>query len=372
MKKGKDKYYQGTFIRPITLLILIIASIFASTTLVDLFLSAFSPLSLDVKHSLIDAVLMVIILFPVMYFLVYEPLTSYIKDINRSEEALKEGEEKYRSLVESTEDSIYLVDRNYRYLFMNKKHLSRMGLPEGGFLGRPYGEFHLPKETKEFIEKIDDVFKSGESVQHEHRSHMDGRYFLRTLSPVKTSDGTIQAVTVVSKDITSMKQVEEKWRTFSFTDELTGLYNRRGFFALVEQQLKLSNRLKRGVYMLYADLDNLKAINDTLGHQEGDRALIEITTILKETYRSSDIIARIGGDEFVVIPIGTAGDNLKIITDRLQKVIEIHNAESSRRYKLSISFGISYYDPERPCSIDELLFQGEQLMYEQKRLKQNS
>jgi len=71
----------------------------------------------------------------------------------------------------------------------------------------------------------------------------------------------------------------------------------------------------------------------------------------------------------LALPIGTTGDNVKIITDRLQKVLELHNAESTRSYKLSISFGVAHYDPENPCSIDELLLQGDKLMYEQKRLK---
>jgi diguanylate cyclase (GGDEF)-like protein/PAS domain S-box-containing protein len=288
------------------------------------------------------------------------------------EENLRQSEEKYRSLVESTEDSIYLVDMNCRYLFMNKKHLSRLCLPKGGFLGRMYNEFHSQKETKEFIEKMNMVCKTGESIQYEHRSDRDGRYFLRTVSPVNNSDGITMAVTVVSKDITDRKQMEEKLRDLSFTDELTGLYNRRGFFAFVAQQLKLSDRLKRGVFMLYADMDGLKSINDTLGHLEGDQALIDMANILKATYRDSDIVGRIGGDEFVVIPIGTTGDDIKIITDRFQENLENHNAKRNRGYKLSISIGVSYYDPENPCSIDELLLQADRMMYEQKKLKKKS
>jgi diguanylate cyclase (GGDEF)-like protein len=165
-------------------------------------------------------------------------------------------------------------------------------------------------------------------------------------------------------------KLQEKVRTMAVTDELTGLYNRRGFFSLVEKLLQLCKREKKGIFMLYTDLDGLKKINDTFGHKEGDMALIDIADILRNNYRESDIIARIGGDEFVVIPIGTTEDSAKIATSRLQKNIEIHNSEINRSYKLSLSFGIAYYDPENPCSIDELLVQGDQLMYEQKRHKQ--
>src|SRR4030042_6562211 len=268
-----------------------------------------------------------------------------------SEEALRESEEKYRSLVESTEDSIYLVDCNYKYLFINKKHISRIGLLGNEYLYKAFSEFHSPDETKWFIEKANKAFNTGESVRYEYKSLRDGKYFLQTFSPVKKADGKIVAVTVISKDITEYKILEEKLHVLSLTDELTGIYNRRGFFTLAEQVLKLCKRQKKGVYLLYADIDNLKKINDTFGHKEGDLALIEIADILKKSYRDSDIAARIGGDEFVVIPIGTTGDNIELIISRLQKAIEIHNSKGNRKYNLSVSIGVTYYNPEHRCSI---------------------
>jgi two-component system cell cycle response regulator len=167
-------------------------------------------------------------------------------------------------------------------------------------------------------------------------------------------------------------ELQKKVRTMAVTDELTGLYNRRGFFSLVEQLLKLCKREKKGIFMLYTDVDSLKKINDTFGHKEGDMALIDIANILRKNYRESDIIARIGGDEFVVITVGTTKESAEIATSRLKKNLEIHNAEANRSYKLSLSFGLAYHDPENPCSIDELLVQGDKLMYEQKRHKQKS
>ncbi|MCL4476819.1 MAG: GGDEF domain-containing response regulator [Nitrospirae bacterium] len=163
--------------------------------------------------------------------------------------------------------------------------------------------------------------------------------------------------------------MQEKQRVMAITDELTGLCNRRGFFTLAEQQLNLAKRQKKGICMLYADVDNLKGINDTLGHQKGDLALIDTSNLLKATFRESDIIARIGGDEFVVIPVGPERDNVEIITARFQRNLKDHNAKRSRSYKLSMSFGVAYFDPENPCSIDELLAQGDKMMYDQKRLK---
>jgi diguanylate cyclase (GGDEF)-like protein/PAS domain S-box-containing protein len=290
----------------------------------------------------------------------------------RTDEARRESEERYHSLVDSAEDSIYLVDRDCKYLFINKKHLSRLGLSGDEYLGCSYGDHHSHDDTKWFFEKVIRVFSTGEPIIHEHKSRSDGSYFLLTFSPVKKPDGTITSVTVISKDITKLKSMEAKLKALSLTDKLTGLYNRRGLFALVEQLLKLSKRQKKGMFMLYADIDNLKEINDTRGHKEGDTLIIDTANILKMNYRDSDIVARIGGDEFVVIPVGTDGDNIEEIIARLQKSIQVHNSKADRSYKLSLSVGIAYYDPKTPCSVDELLAQGDKLMYEQKRYKHKS
>jgi diguanylate cyclase (GGDEF)-like protein/PAS domain S-box-containing protein len=360
------------FTNPVYLMIITLASIFLAEAFVMFILSFLRPLSL-LREVLLDSVLLLFIVYPVIYYAIFKPLQShYLAERKQTHDTLRERDEQYRSLVESTDDSIYLVDRNYNYIFMNKKHLSRMGFSEDQLFGLSYSEFHSPDETKKFTEKIDKVFETGKSVQHEHRSRRDGKHFLRTLSPVINRDGEITAVTVLSKNITDHKQMEEQLRVLSFTDELTGIYNRRGFFTLAEQQLKLANRQKRGIFLLSADLDNLKKINDTYGHQEGDIALIGISKILKESFRDSDIIARIGGDEFVVIPIITTEEGTMTVSARLQKFLEIHNAKKDRQYQLSVSVGLAYYDPESPCSLDDLLVKADKLMYEQKRHKLKS
>ncbi len=166
------------------------------------------------------------------------------------------------------------------------------------------------------------------------------------------------------------EKAEEELLILAITDQLTGLHNRRGFLSLAEQQLRLSDRTKDRMVLFLADMDGLKWINDTLGHKEGDNAIIEVAMVLKETFRSSDIIARMGGDEFAVLAIDTTEVNSEIFTGRLQSLIDAHNNQENRNYKLSISVGCSFYDPENPCSIDELMVQADQLMYEEKRNKQ--
>jgi two-component system, cell cycle sensor histidine kinase and response regulator CckA len=126
----------------------------------------------------------------------------------------RQTEEFCLELVESTSDSMYLVDEDYRYLFINSQHLSRMGMPSADIIGRSYEEFHSPEQTEIFVEKVNQVFKMGKSVQQEHYSRRDGRYFLRTFSPIKEIglNGQIIRVAVVSKDITERKSADNELR----------------------------------------------------------------------------------------------------------------------------------------------------------------
>ena len=123
------------------------------------------------------------------------------------------------------------------------------------------------------------------------------------------------------------------------------------------------------MFLLFADLDNMKWINDTLAHQEGDLALIATSAILKQTFRDSDIFARIGGDEFVVLTTEVREDNADILSQRFQKNLDAYNELEKRPYTLMVSVGIARYEPENPCSIGELLSRADALMYEQKHKK---
>jgi diguanylate cyclase (GGDEF)-like protein len=163
--------------------------------------------------------------------------------------------------------------------------------------------------------------------------------------------------------------LQERLREMSNSDELTGLYNRRGFYAIAQQQLKVANRAKGEVALLFADMDKFKSINDQWGHQKGDEALVAMADILKQTFRESDLIARISGDEFALLLIDTPEKNLSIVFNRLQKNIDAFNIHSGVLFNLSLSVGMAVYDHDRPCSIDELLKQADRRMYEQKQRK---
>ncbi len=165
--------------------------------------------------------------------------------------------------------------------------------------------------------------------------------------------------------------LQAELRNLALTDELTGLHNRRGFLALGEQQLKLARRSGRGVFLFFADLDGLKHINDSLGHREGDLALIHAAKVLRETFRESDVIARVGGDEFTILVIEASDHSETAIRNRLQKNLRSCNARESR-YILSLSMGVARFNPRRSTSIRQLMAEADHAMYEQKRRGPNA
>jgi PAS domain S-box-containing protein len=215
--KENSKTSSKAFINPVTLALIIISSIFLTEALVMLILSFLPPLSMF-REIFLDACMLSLILVPVIYYLVFKPfasqievlkwsentLLSNIQALKRSEEALMISEERYRSIVETTDDSIYLVDRNYKYLYMNNKHMKRMGFSGGEYVGRCFSDFHSEMETRDFIEKVDTVFEGAKCVRHGHPSERDNKHFLRTFSPINGPDGKVAAVSVVSKKISSM------------------------------------------------------------------------------------------------------------------------------------------------------------------------
>jgi diguanylate cyclase (GGDEF)-like protein len=180
------------------------------------------------------------------------------------------------------------------------------------------------------------------------------------------------AILGTTLDITYRKKMEEELKILSITDPLTGLYNRRGFITLADHTLNLVKRLNKKAIILFIDLDYMKWINDNLGHNVGDQALIDVANILTSTFRQNDLIARIGGDEFVVLGIIGEENHKEKIIERLTEKVKEFNTKEKRPYKLSLSVGYVVYDPENPKTLEELLQLADQLMYEEKRLKKQN
>jgi diguanylate cyclase (GGDEF)-like protein len=176
----------------------------------------------------------------------------------------------------------------------------------------------------------------------------------------------------VIRDAIERHRLQTEIYNLSMQDSLTGLYNRRGFLMLAEEQLKLVHRSQQGLLLFLCDVDGMKQINDALGHLEGDKALIDIAVILHTTFRSSDIIARLSGDEFAILAIGTLPATPELLQARLQANLNKHNARAKRLYELSLSVGMAYVAPDEQATLEELISKADQEMYAHKRARRKA
>jgi len=269
-------------------------------------------------------------------------------------------------VFDSIGDGISIQDTDFKILYQNSKHKLFVGEHIGEYCYKAY------EKRSHICEGCPLVMTFEDGLPHtEERTAPTDRgisHFEITASTLRDKTGKIIAGIEVAREITERKRMEEKLRAAAITDDLTGLLNRRGFFTLADQQCKLATRKKRTMALVYIDVDGLKRINDELGHEAGDQALEDTAKIFKKTFRESDVIARIGGDEFAVLLTELSDPSaVNIIINHLQENIKKQNEQATRNYELSVTTGIALYDPEHSCSIDKLLNQADKSMYENKK-----
>ena len=171
--------------------------------------------------------------------------------------------------------------------------------------------------------------------------------------------------------IVERQRAEDALRNLTLTDDLTGLYNHRGFFTLAEHHAKTARRSSQSSFLIYADMDGLKQINDRFGHTEGSLAIAKTAEILRQTFRDSDIVARLGGDEFVILATDVSACGLDGIISRLRKNFRRYNEQRNHSYLLALSIGAVRVDPNTDSTIEELIAQADVAMYEHKRSKKS-
>lgn len=304
-----------------------------------------------------------------------EELNRHIAEQERISKALTETEEHFRNAFDYAAIGMALVSPQGSWLRVNRSLCELVG----------YSEQELLDTNFQALTHSDDV---GNDLANLYRllqgetptSHCEKRYVhrmgqivwaLNSVSLVRDSDDQPVHFIFQIQDITERKRAEAALQSLSLIDELTGLYNRRGFLAVTEQHLAAIRRNHKIPVILYADLDGLKLINDSLGHHEGDRALTKAAEILRETFRSSDILARIGGDEFVVLAAIGADESAESLTARLQDKFKSASAHWSHSYDLSVSVGLAHFDDKQGHSIEELMALADGAMYENKRQKRS-
>jgi len=155
----------------------------------------------------------------------------------------------------------------------------------------------------------------------------------------------------------------------ALVDDLTGLYNRRGFLTLATRDLRLARRGNETLLVAFADLDDLKGVNDTAGHAGGDRALRDTAALLRHTFRDSDLVARIGGDEYAVLVRHAGPESAEVLAERLKRQVRDFNRRGARPYQLSISLGFAAHKASTLGSVAGLLDRADRALYRDKRRK---
>ena len=255
----------------------------------------------------------------------------------------------------------------------------------GGVQGTGYRRSALKKASNRRVlamdrwkpkseESLDELLSSALLVQDKELAHTvhDVDEILKAL---KSDTPETQAVSNALQRtvLCALKRalLDKELRSLALTDDLTCLYNRRAFLALATQQVKLVRRKGEGLLLFFADVDSLKDINDTYGHQEGDRALIRVADAMEQTFRDSDILARLSGDEFAALALEASCQNQEVILRRLEENLQGSNSGESR-YQLSLSVGVARLDPKHFVSLGELMAHADQAMYAEKRKKGNT
>ena len=260
-----------------------------------------------------------------------------------------------------------IVDCAGNVLYMNEKLKSIVGK---NAIGKKCWELYKDDKKQCKDCPLKKKIEPGKAATVESENLLGGRTFLITHTPM-IYEGK-KAMMEIFQDTTERKKLEEELRSMSLKDELTRLYNRRGFIELAGQELKFAKRHDMDASLLFIHLDKMKWINDTLGHSEGDKALVKTAAVLKKTCRESDIIARIGGDEFAIFALGLSGKNSHFIINRLRENLAYHNRKISKGYSLSISVGMASCKSAATCSIQKLLTLADKLMYKEKKSRINN
>jgi diguanylate cyclase (GGDEF)-like protein/PAS domain S-box-containing protein len=292
----------------------------------------------------------------------------------RSEEAQRASEERYRLVFENATDMISLHSLDdLRYLYVNPAIRGNLGYTEEELVGTTAFRWVHPDDRDVLRARLSEAMATGQgSVEFRYRQKSGAYVWLEATGRTVLDERGERVALLISRDITDRVLRREELRALSLADPLTHLNNRRGFFHLAEQQLKVSNRTRSTMLLFFTDVDNMKWINDNLGHKEGDLALIETGNVLKEAFRESDIVGRVGGDEFAVLALQAKREESNEILARLQRRLDARNAQPDRRYRLSLSVGIACYEPEEPLPLEELMARADALMYENKRAKRSN
>ena len=294
-------------------------------------------------------------------------LVIYLRDLTLqklAEDSASNTARKYRMLMEQASDGILVMDRTTRCLEVNARLCAMLGYTSREILQRSYRDLIHPSDLAATPVRLDELMANGSVLTERLLLRKDGGGVVVEVGASVLADGRILTL---FRDITARKQNEDLLRAQSVVDELTGVYNRRGFIQAAERELRIAaGSGGQMVFLLMADLDNLKLINDTYGHAAGDDALVTAADVLRDVVRASDVVGRWGGDEFAVFVSRGADAALDAVRTRITRRLERAN-DSIQPYIIALSLGAAFVRADDATTLDGLIAQADAALYADKR-----
>ena len=293
---------------------------------------------------------------------------------NMAEEELARKEERYRDLFDYSQGMICIHDLDGVLIAVNPATVRSLGYEHDEIIGRNLADF-LPVEQRAGISSfLRQMANEGISngllpVVSKNGQQIVWRYHSILISEPDKEPYVIGH----AQDVTELIEAQKQLKNLTLTDDLTGLYNRRGFMTMAEQQLKLEihEKTARGLTLMFADIDGLKQINDHYGHEAGSEAIVNLSRVISSALRDADLVARWGGDEFVILTIGSHDDDAHAMSERINDKICEYNAQSGKPYQLACSIGVAPLPLDGNRSLEDILAEADKAMYAEKRRRKS-
>lgn len=295
-----------------------------------------------------------------------------ITKLKRVEEALRENEQRFRKIFEEGPLGMCLTDGNYRFITVNEMLCQITGYSEKELLNLTFLDITHPDDLKAEMEKAGELDNNKIS-----KIKMEKRYIRKdetiiwvnlTATIIFDENGAFMYYLAMMEDVTEQKKLHKKLETLAHYDSLSGLPNRILFFERLNQAYLISKRNSLKFALMFLDLDRFKYVNDTYGHDVGDMLIQEVSKRLEGLLRQSDTVARMGGDEFVVI-LNDVEENVDaaIVAQKIvEQIVEPFNLKDNECF-IGVSIGISLY-PDNGENVDMLLKNADTAMYHAKQI----